>query len=96
MNSTTRQFVACARRNTFYTVPSLVVLFFTVVALHDKGWHEQERICCAVIGWLFGWCMALWGAALLASEYTKTPSDGDGTAEQSTPTGKQEQHLEEP
>lgn len=71
MNSTTRKFVTCARNNTFYIVPSLIALFLALPVLHNAGRHELARLCCAAIGWLIGWGMALWGAALLASEYTE-------------------------
>lgn len=76
MNSITRKFTIAARNNTLYALPSLAVLFWLIFVLHEKGWHGKERLCCAVIGWLFGWCMALWGAALLASAYAPSVHDG--------------------
>lgn len=112
MNSTDylyAKLISCARINTLYTIPSIVILSWLLVALHNAEMHTDARLTCAAIGLLFGWCMALWGAALLASEYTKvlsdpsglntdsasgvsSPKSSSGTAEQSTPTGKQEKN----
>lgn len=64
----------CAINNTRYALPSIIALFWALYLCHEKGWQGQERICCAVIGWLFGWIMALWGAVLVASNPRKDKS----------------------